>query len=657
MRFDDEHQERERVRGVLAAARDAAPRSLGWDDVTARADGRGGSPGRWLLAAAAAIVVVVGVVGLILLRGGRDPEVVPADEDATTETVAVVDPLADLGDDDWVVPVGELPPGLQVMVALLGDRLNEGWTVVVGGELVDEVYVSVLSGRNNRPEMEESVDIAGAIWSVRATRDDAGEPLGYTLHRPVGDHSVLVTTGGDFDLATAVAGSLGAVPTAELPVAVLDRDGDYTEVARVEGARLEVRGVNGFYCWRVLTADSGASGGCTTFVEPASPIAAFGGLSGQDDSFAAGLAAPNVVRITVDGPDGPRLVVEPVRAAGEYEERFWLTGDGGLLFADELDVTLDDGTVQTVRRELGGRWVVVAEAAGAPTASTPPTESSSSTSTTAPLADLLLAYTVGWVLPIGDLPDGYEVLVAQESGGGSTRGAVLGGDTVPELYVGIVTGVPAGSAQGAAEIDGAGWIGSDMTNEAGEVVGHLVRRQIGEVSISVSGLTSPDVVERVAALLAPIDAADLPVPVLDSSAETTRVLSIDDVGLEVNEANGFYCMHATVGDVSGLTGCNGYTEPGMPVTSLGVLSAGATRTVAVGLAEPNVARVEFELPDGSSVSVSPVDESGVFDQRFWVTDEPGVAASSAAEQAIITYDDGTTATATRIIGSSWVLDG
>ncbi len=662
----DDDRDREQIRSVLAAARTTAPTPDGWDDVSARAGARRTSSTRRLLAAAAVVVAITGVVGLVLLRSDGDRDEVPADEDLTTETVAVVDPLADLGEDDWAVPLGELPPGQRVLVAIQG--AEQGRTVVIGGESADEVYVSVRPGSGEPSEDGETTDIGGVAWGLQLLRDDAGEPVGTYLHRAVGDRSVTLTTSGSLDLAADIAAALRAVSTAELPVDVLDADGEYTEVARLGALQLQVRGVNGFYCYRLADTDAmTTSGGCTSFVEPDSPIAALGGFGGPDGSYLAGLTSGDVARITFVRPDGVEIVLEPVDVSGTFDERFWITDDPALSASSVIDtatVTLTDGTDLAVEQQLGGRWLVTGEVTERPSSDTTvPATSPAVPATTSPsvppasppsVPEALGAYTGGWLLPIGDLPTGYEVSVATESGGGVSRGVIIDGDDLPEVTIQMTMGLGA-SDPASAGAEAPVWEVSPLTNQASEVIGHLLRHQAGSTMVSVSGTVPLETLGYIAGLLQPVDEAELPVPILDPTDATTRVVTTDDAALDVNEANGYYCGHVTSGSVTGVSGCNATTEPGAPVTSLGVLMA-ETPLFAAGLAEPTVARIEFELSDGESVVVEPVDESGRFGHRFWITADARIAMPGLADRALVTYDDGSTASATRLIGTSWLVD-
>jgi len=54
--------------------------------------------------------------------------------------------------------------------------------------------------------------------------------------------------------------------------------------------------------------------------------------------------------------------------------------------------------------------------------------------------------------------------------------------------------------------------------------------------------------------------------------------------------------------------------------------------------------------------VEPTDESGTTDHRFWITDVPGIGSEAPTiDRAIVTYDDGTTATIQRTGHGPWTL--
>ena len=358
------------IRNLLARARDDAPEPTPWHEVIERSDHRRHRPG-WAVLAAAAAVVAVGTVGLVLTlqsRNGTDD--VPAD-DPSVDTVtpadpaaAPVDPLADLGEDDWVVPVGDLPDGYQLLVATQSDSFTLG--AVVGGDTVPEVYLSV-TGMVEQPDDMELGEVAlidGVPWNIQTVTSEDGTTVGHFLSRRINRQFVQLSTRADRDTATSLAAALVPAAESELTVPILSRDGEYVPVATHGETTMSVHGVSGFYCWQLDVGGPGAaSQGCSGHTEPGTPIALLGGFGSPDGSFAVGLAESDVVRIEFVRPNGEVSSVETNDESGRFDQHFWISDDQALSSSEAFDraaVVYDDGSSVIVERsEFGNDWEIV----------------------------------------------------------------------------------------------------------------------------------------------------------------------------------------------------------------------------------------------------------------------------------------------------------
>lgn len=356
------------LRELVGVARSEAPAPDDWSDVVAR---RGtvspSSPSRprWVLAVAAAVVVAIGLVGLAVASRGRGGDVVPADTVPASTTVAatIIDPLADLGEDDWVAPVA-LPDGYEPIVAQPGPFDSQSnASILIGGDDVGEITIQSVrsAGVPEPPQGGSEVVVDGIVWNEHAIRDDHGNTLGRSWQRVVGRRTVWLHTSSDDAPLAEIASALRPVADDELTVARLMDDPDLdVDVAYVGTAVLRAHGTNGVYCLSIVHETGAASSGCGARTEPAHPIVGSLGYGGLDGSYTAGVAEANVARIEFAVPGGAAQV-EPVDESDSFEQRFWITDDPTLEIGEPgwAVVSYVDGSSAVIRAGLGGRWALL----------------------------------------------------------------------------------------------------------------------------------------------------------------------------------------------------------------------------------------------------------------------------------------------------------
>lgn len=354
------------LRDLVGWSRADAPAPDPWSDVVARRVTGSTSRVGWMPLVAAAAVIVIGVVGLVLALGSRGGDVVPVDtveQPTATAQVALpaVDPLADLGEDDWVAPI-VLPDGYEPIVAALGpfDSQSDA-SILVGGADVDEITIQSVrtAGVPDPPQGDTEVDVDGIIWTEMLIRDDDGNSLGRSWQRVVGQRTVRLSTSGDNAPLAEIAAALRPVADDELTIPRLVQDPDLdVDVAHVRDAVLRAYGANGVYCLSIAQQDVGASSGCAARTEPGRLVANSLGLGGPKGPYAAGVAEANVARIEFVVPSGT-ADVEPVDESGVFEQRFWITDDPAFQTSDHswAVVTYDDGSTAAIRtgRAVGAR--------------------------------------------------------------------------------------------------------------------------------------------------------------------------------------------------------------------------------------------------------------------------------------------------------------
>lgn len=251
-----------------------------------------------------------------------------------------------------------------------------------------------------------------------------------------------------------------------------------------------------------------------------------------------------------------------------------------------------------------------------------------------------------WVVP-AMLPDGFDGVVAL-GGQDSVDRLLVVGDDVGEVSVVVRDGADVPDDARPVAVGGIGWSVRDYVADDGTLVGYELRRSVGDRTVILESVGSGvadadwDAIVAVAESLTVVPESDLGVPVLDSDAEHIAVAQSDEVTLMAVAVEGVHCLQIDDGG-GGRTGtCGHRTTPSMPFVV--ALEADRDRPLAVGLAEPDVARVEFTTADGEVIVIGPVDQSGAFDQRFWITDDPTVGYDMEIESATLIYTDGRTTT-------------
>lgn len=377
---------------LLGRARLDAPVPHGWHEVAERRDRRvrrrsGGRRG-WTLAAAAT-VVAIGCLGLVAVLQARsndrtDDAAVPPPPGSVVEPGDEWDPLADLSDDDWVVPTA-LPAGYEVIVALPSRfRGLDGAALLVGGDDVAEVSIGTRAASEPADSDSEAtpdpaddsggpdttVEVDGITWQVQSLEDGGGVTLVRLLEREVNGRVVSLSTSGPLEVLVEIAGGLTAVPDAEFDVPRLPFDGEGTTVASLGDADVAAYGVNGVYCLEIQTSDGTRGRSCGSRTEPGTPVVSAVSSSGPAGSFTAGLAQPDVARIEFTTESGGRVVVEPTDESSSFDQRFWITDQPGVgpgSNPEGIVVAYDDGTTVTLTI-VGGAWTVTDQrtAPGAP---------------------------------------------------------------------------------------------------------------------------------------------------------------------------------------------------------------------------------------------------------------------------------------------------
>lgn len=365
--FDNE------VRNLIGAERDGAPLPHGWPVILERYDSNNGRRRRPILLAAAAIVAVglFALVAALVLRGSESE---PADRPTATTstpptTAAAVDPLAGLNETDWVVPA-DPPAGYPFLLAAVG-RPSENSQAMTFGIAHDPGRVTVqVSGGNPFEGEGEPLLIDGASWQLVSggTVEGIGDFL--TIYRTVNRRTVMISSIGSLDVVKQFATSLVAVPAVDIDFEVLDPGGQYTDVARLDDRTgqltFSVKGLNGFYCWKIddQRSGSGASGSCDNTTTPEHPVVVMGALGGPDGGYTVGLAEPNVVAIDFETASGTVVQASPTDESDEFDQLFWILetdAADGLYSAQGVTVHLDDGSTIELEPALGGVWRVRAQ--------------------------------------------------------------------------------------------------------------------------------------------------------------------------------------------------------------------------------------------------------------------------------------------------------
>ena len=648
--IDRDHRDDD-IRALLGQARDEAPLPVSWNEVMERHD-RAGAKRRMGSLAIAAAVVAVGLLGLVValqLRG--DPAEVPADtpggtsvDGASVTTVGPVDEvdrLVDLGPDDWVVPT-DLPDGYDVVLAVDPDR-RSGRSLTIGGEDVFDVYliVSELGEGSDELPAGESIVAGGVMWGLQTFLDEDTGVSVADLQRRAGDRVVRLSTSGSVDDLVAIAEGLESVAGDEFDVPVLSTDGEFTEVAEQAGATVSVIGVEGYYCVRVDSAAGGGIG-CGATAKSIAPISSGITSSSGELSVTGGVAGGDVARIEFLRPRGVSVVVEPTDLSGQFDDRFWVAE--GPLTGDQAIVTFDDGTTQLVESILpGGQWMIVD---GGDVVDTSPAPAAS---------DQLAGLSQGdWVEP-AELPAGYDTAIAIERAP-ERVGLIVSGPEVNDVDVNVWFGGGDPVDGPTVELGGARWTTNDLVDEgSGEVVGRRAERRAGDALVTITAAGDADSLFEVAAALRPVDPADATIPMLSADGPFTRVVTSGDRSVEVRGESGYYCVSLVTPDGTTSTGCGTTTSARAPLADA-LWMDGPSGMLTAGVAGGDVARIEFLVPDRDPIVVEPVDESGEFDERFWIADGVNFDDTDVVHRAVITYEDGSTATLERSpLGSSWLL--
>ncbi len=279
-----------------------------------------------------------------------------------------------------------------------------------------------------------------------------------------------------------------------------------------------------------------------------------------------------------------------------------------------------------------------------------------------------------WVVP-GVLPDGYEMIVAFEDGvGGPVGGRVLvGGDDVAEVTIWARTSTDQGDSDAAEEgpvtateapsatdetVDVAGieWRARSIVDDDGVVFAHWLERDVNGRIVMLETIGERDVLIALAAGLVPVPDDDFDVARLSiDDGEFVTVAKLDEVEVVAHGVNGVYCVRIIAPNGSASGSCSARTEPRTPVVAV-ISGIGPDGSFTAGVAEADVARIEFVTDGGDSIAVEPAELSGTFEHRFWITAESVAFERSGIELAHITYDNGTTTTAqTSAVGWRWVL--
>lgn len=363
----------DRIRYLLATERERAPLPHPWHDIVATTHRRSHRRGRTLAIAAAAIVTIglLALVMTVVWRGGDDPVpvTVPPAPTLPTSTVpdAPDDPLAGLGETDWVVP-SELPDGVRrswTEVGLDGVSRTQRFFTDDDRDESPGTSVTVGTGAAVDPPVE-LIDIDGIVWTrVTALGDESGTR--FAIQRIAGGHVVTVSGwAGDADLLIELAAHLVVVPEEELGVGVVDPNGTFTEVASIMVGNsrfaLEVTGGRGRYCTLVTESGSTVSGACNGFVTDTSPLFNSATEFRTDETITAGYAMPDVVNFEIIARDGSRIRVETVEADG-FDDRFWLlalrTSVDLRSPTITIEITRDDGSTDVLAKGEFGRWLIV----------------------------------------------------------------------------------------------------------------------------------------------------------------------------------------------------------------------------------------------------------------------------------------------------------
>jgi len=250
-----------------------------------------------------------------------------------------------------------------------------------------------------------------------------------------------------------------------------------------------------------------------------------------------------------------------------------------------------------------------------------------------PIPDLDALQGGDWLVATW-LPPGYDFAYAQGLVD-SSRSVVYRNGTTGER---LLLSVRPGDAVGLPDTDGwdldvdANGVGSARLQTDGVAIGVTPQIDPRDTALDAASQLDTDVLVRLVEGLSTEPEASLPTPVLrmdptrtvtGSSVVATLTFKGLPIELRAQGTNGYYCLESGFGsscpirfdammDVMSKHGGGGAGaidgEPTMDVTSYGI-------------ARPDVARIEFEFADGTTMAAVPEDLSGTFDVRFWLIAE------------------------------------
>ena len=186
----------------------------------------------------------------------------------------------------------------------------------------------------------------------------------------------------------------------------------------------------------------------------------------------------------------------------------------------------------------------------------------------------------------------------------------------------VSVGAPSANPEGeVVEISGSTWTVSAWT--PGE---WKATRQLATSTVTVSDRGVFDAADRdLIAGLVVVPESALPSPALGDPGRVVDVARYELDGVThtfaVQESNGFWCTSVRSAGGSG-SGCASTFDPAAPITIDGGSTSRSDGSDIVeveraGTVSDDVARVEVEF-GGAVISVVPVDESGLFDRKFWI---------------------------------------
>lgn len=262
------------------------------------------------------------------------------------------------------------------------------------------------------------------------------------------------------------------------------------------------------------------------------------------------------------------------------------------------------------------------------------------------LADVEQVAPDAFVVPAerpGSVEFQYAIRTPGPEDGMTTRTVRAGNEQNPEaLVVHVDVGDRPPAFADPVDVGGREWLVSDGPG------GWSAFTTVGESDISVYGSGRFFDEERsVLAELRVLPATSLQHPPLDPTASMIEVASSGSGGergaLQVQISNGYVCSRTMFS--SGSSGSCGsrlveravsvFAEPPSGGNYDWVEGADVVAAAVSGIVYAEVASVDVEFTDGTTMSVAPVDESGTFDElRFWVLSaevgvEPALAAAGA----------------------------